>query len=126
MRIKEEMVLASKTDGLLLNYFHFDGKLKKYLDLPFQHAKVIFLIRCRMFPTKVNFPGRWSDNLLCNVCGQLDTVAHLFGCDGYADIVDSEMSYQMFFTLELDLCKLKNAASKMMLIKERIEIILEL
>jgi len=52
-RIKEKMILASKTDG--------------------------------MFPTKVNFPGRWSDNILWNVCGQLDTVAHLFVYEGYSD-----------------------------------------
>ena len=50
------MLLESKSDRLLLHNFNFDGQPKRYLvELSFVEARVIFMLRCRMFPTKNNF-----------------------------------------------------------------------
>ena len=94
-RLSEEMLKLSKTDGLLLN-FSYDGKMKDYLlQLPFHESKMIFLIRSRMFPTKANFPGRWSSSNLCPYCCEVETDEHLFGCCGYMDIHQGEIDYKL-------------------------------
>ena len=50
------MLLGSKCDSVLLNDFNFDGKPKSYLvELPINEARVIFMLRYRMIPTKINF-----------------------------------------------------------------------
>ena len=41
-------------DIILMNNFNYDGGIKKYLvELEFEEARVIFLFRCRMFPTNI-------------------------------------------------------------------------
>ena len=64
-RIAKQMLEDSKTDRLLLNKFYFDGKIKRYLlDLPFEEARVVFMLRVRMFPTKDNFKGQWGSSCI--------------------------------------------------------------
>ena len=62
-RLRLQMLSQSKTDGLLMNSFNFNGKMKKYLELPFTQARIIFMVRCRMILVKDNFPGRWEGTL---------------------------------------------------------------
>ena len=96
----ERMVKASKTDRLLL-HFSFDGRIKKYLTmLPFQEARIVFMFRARMFPTKVNFPNRWTSSLLCTYCCSSDTDEHIFRCCGYEDLCDDSVKCEIFFKLE--------------------------
>ena len=53
-RLATKMLEVSKTDRMLFSGFRFDGKVKKYLEeLNFDEARVIFLLRSRMFPTKL-------------------------------------------------------------------------
>ena len=66
-RLRTQMMTQSKTDGLLMNAFSFDGQMKCYFKLPFKYARMIFMVRCRMVLVKDNFPGRWVRSL-CNVC----------------------------------------------------------
>ena len=83
MRMLEE----SKTDRILLHGFCFDGQMKRYLvELPFEEARVIFMLRCRMFPTKENFKGRWGTE--CRYCSCTETDMHLFSCAGYKDLLE--------------------------------------
>ena len=112
-------------DKVLVNGFHFDGKVRPYLvELDFEHARAVFMIRFRMLPTKCNFPGRWSGSL-CNVCGFEDTDAHLFGCPGYQDIVTNEVWYDMFWDEAVlnDTTQLKRAASVLVSLIERLELL---
>ena len=52
-RIVGKMLEESKADRILLNKFEFDGREKRYLcELPFDEARIIFMLRSRMFPTK--------------------------------------------------------------------------
>ena len=124
-RIRKQMITLSKTDGLLMNSFAFDGKRRKYLDLPFTLARITFMVRCKMILTKDNFPGRWEGSL-CNVCKSLDTVEHLFGCPGYSDLLDGTVSYQTFFAKEMDLVKLRSAAELMVKVNDRLKVVQEL
>ena len=95
--LQQSMMTASKTDAILLN-FAFDGKMMKYLqELPFLEGRIIFMFRCRMFPTRVNFPERWSSELKCIFCSCMDTDEHLFSCLGYLDIMkDQQIDPTMF------------------------------
>ena len=122
-RLQKQMVSQSKTDRLLLSSFAFHGKRQKYLDLPFNQARIIFMVRCRMLLTKDNFPGRWEGSL-CNVCGCVDTDEHLFRCPGFTDIL-SDVAYELFFSEEYDLEELACAAEKMVLVNERLKVIQE-
>ena len=124
VRIEEEMMRMSKTDSLLLQSFVFDGRKKKYLELPFPQARIIFIVRCRMLPTKDNFKGRWN-GFTCNICGKIDTDAHLFQCCGYSDLVVN-ICYEMFFTLKDGLDVLYEAANTMIKVKERLDVVQEL
>ena len=73
-------------DQVLLAGFKFDGSMQPYLQgLDFVDARAIFMSRYRMWPTKSNFPGRWSGTC-CNVCGFEDTDEHVFSCAGYIDL----------------------------------------
>ena len=95
-RLVESMMKASKTDSMLLN-FSYDGGMKGYLlQLPFNEARIIFMLRSRMFPTKSNFPNRWSSSILCTFCCNIDTDEHLFQWCGYMDTHKHEISYRMF------------------------------
>ncbi len=124
-RLKELMLRASKTDRLLLNSFKFDGKAKAYLSqLPFEEAQMVFMVRTRMMLTKDNFPGRW-EGVHCNVCGDLDTDVHLFACPGYSDLT-KDLSFETFIKLDTTVEKLRQGATQMRLVNERLKIIQEL
>ena len=72
------MMEGSKTDAMITNY-SYDGKMLAYLsDLPFSEGRIIFMFRCRMFPTRVNFPERWSTDLKCVYCCCQDTDGRSF------------------------------------------------
>ena len=62
-RLVEKMLTESKTDRLLLHNFHFDGKMQKYLtELPFEEARVVFMFRVRMFPTRLSIWNFFTAN----------------------------------------------------------------
>ena len=64
-RLLNRMMEGSKTDGMLKN-FEYDGRMKQYLHvLPYNEARIVFMLRAKMFPTKWNFPNRWSMSKLC-------------------------------------------------------------
>ena len=121
-RLMEQMMAISKTDRILLKSFRFDGKRKDYLNLPFDDAKIIFMIRTRMLLTKDNFPGRWA-GVNCNVCGRLDTDPHLFSCPGYSDLINDNMSYDMFILLNVSLETLRSGAIRMRMVNERLKVL---
>ena len=124
-RLRKQMITQSKTDGILLNSFKFDGKRKKYLDLPFPLARIIFMVRCRMILTKDNFPGRW-EGTMCNVCKCLDTVEHLFKCPGFSDLIDNSVSLETFYSDDHDLETMEAAAVMMGKINDRLKTLQEL
>ena len=121
-QLVQEMLLASKADQILLHNFSFDGKIKGYLrKLPFEAARSVFVVRSRMLLTKDNYPGRWRGES-CYVCGKLDTDQHLFTCPGFVDII-SGVSHDMFLQLEVEDEVLHDAAMKMVLVNERLEVV---
>jgi hypothetical protein len=96
-KLGKKMLLESKCDRLLLNNFSFDGRPKRYLmELSFMEAKVIFMLRARMFPTKDNFKGRWGTE--CRYCTCYETDLHLFSCAGYTDLLEG-VKFEMFMSL---------------------------
>ena len=59
IELLKRMMVSSKMDNILLKSYHFDGKIKPYLvELDFEQARAVFMMRFRMIPTKSNFPGR--------------------------------------------------------------------
>ena len=119
----KRMMVSSKMDGVLLNGFCYDGKIKKYLvELDFVEARAVLMMRYRMFPTKSNFPGRW-DGRLCNICCFEDTDEHLFHCPGYQDLLTSDIRYSMFWEDDVleDTERIKKAACVLLSIIERLE-----
>jgi hypothetical protein len=121
----EKMAKASKTDDLMLN-FSYDGKMKPYLrDLPFEEARIIFMYRARMFPTKSNFKHRWSEMSDCIFCGKSETDEHLFSCCGYEDLCVGSMTHQMLFHLTCSLEELGMAARALLRIYDRLMAIQE-
>ena len=99
-RLTAAMMCGSKTDAMLLN-FSYDGHMKKYFtQLSFRESRIVFMLRARMFPTKSNFPNRWSQSKLCVFCCCLDTDEHLFHCCGYMDLHNYELSHEMFLRLD--------------------------
>ena len=124
-RIVEEMLVLSKTDRMLMN-INYDGQLKQYLlKLPFEEARIIFLWRCRMFPTKCNYPSRWSASRLCNFCCMMDTDEHLLNCCGFMDIHRYQINHQMFMNVDGDMNELSYGAKILMKIYERLLLINE-
>ena len=119
--LQQSMMTASKTDAILLN-FAFDGKMMKYLqELPFLEGRIIFMFRCRMFPTRVNFPERWSSELKCIFCASMDTDEHLFSCMGYLDIMEEQqIDPNMFYTLDVPMTVLSRGAKILLRIYERL------
>ena len=118
-----KMILSSKMDRVLLSGFEFDGFCKQYLcDLDFNDARLIFLARYRMLPTKSNYEGRWNGTQ-CNVCGLEDLDEHIFSCPGYQDIIDPEIKYEMLWDKEVlkDMGILKKIADCLKLIIERMK-----
>ena len=117
-RILEKMVEVSKSDNLLLD-FKFDGKMKDYLhELPFTEAKIVFMLRSRMFPSKVNFKGRWKTEE-CEFCARPESDKHLFSCPGYINLTGN-LNYQNIVNLKLKMDELYGAAVIMCKVKERI------
>ena len=91
------MMLNSKTDRALISGFEYSGKMKTYLEeLDFEEARAVFVTRYRMLPTKANFPGRWEGQQ-CNICGFLDVDEHIFNWPGYKDLINDDMSLEMFW-----------------------------
>lgn len=123
-KLMKQLMLLSKADNLLLKSFCFDGKRKSYLDLPFHLARVVFMVRCRMLPTKENFPGRWSGTT-CTVCGRIDSDEHLFTCPGFMDLLDETVPLELFFSVDVELVVLKCAAEKMLKVVERLHVLKE-
>ena len=120
-RLVDQMLKESKCDRLLLHKFQFDGKIKKYLvDLPFEEARVVFMLRVRMFPTKNNFKGRWGSDE-CSYCGCLESDVHLFSCVGYNDLL-GDVNFDMFMTLEASNEELSFGAQRLMKVVERLEL----
>ena len=115
----ERMMKATKTDKILLN-FSFDGKTKQYLQqLPFKEARIIFMLRARMFPTKCNFPKRWSSSSLCTFCCGIETDEHLFKCPGYRDIHRDAWDHELFMKLG-DVDVLSEGAKMLLAVYERL------
>ena len=120
-RLVDQMLKESKCDRLLLHKFQFDGKIKKYLvDLPFEEARVVFMLRVRMFPTKNNFKGRWGSDE-CSYCGCLESDVHLFSCVGYNDLL-GDVNFDMFMTLEASNEELSFGAQRLLKVVERLEL----
>ncbi len=121
-----KMMLSSKTDMALLAGFSFHGYAKKYLHrLNFEDAKIIFMSRYRMWPTKANFSERWSGTQ-CNICGYEDTDKHIFSCPGYIDIISQgQIQYDMFWNEKVleDMELLKQMAKVVKLLISRMEMI---
>ena len=119
-RLVQKMMIESKTDRILLNGFNFDGKMKAYLsELPFHEARVIFMLRSRMMPTKDNFHGRWGHE--CRFCSSSESDLHLFSCAGYSDLLEG-INFDMFMTLECSLDDLSRGAKQLLKVKERLEV----
>ena len=114
------MMVASKTDSLLLN-FNYDGKMKAYLrDLPYEEARIVLMYRSRMFPTKTNFKNRWSSSSTCSFCCKDDTDEHLFSCGGFADLMQDSVSHQLFFQLNCQIEELRIAARVLIAVYDRL------
>ena len=121
-RIIQDMLKGSKTDQLLMNYT-YNGHMKEYLlRLPFKEARIIFMWRARMFPTKCNFPNRWSTSKLCNFCCSLDTDEHLLDCCGYIDLNQGKVNPEMFWRLDGDMDNLRVGAQVLLEIYDRLMI----
>ena len=91
------------------------------MELPFAEGRMIFMLRCRMFPTRMNFPGRWSNDLCCLYCGKPDTDEHLFKCWGFIDLTLNEnMEYKMFLRLNVPKEELSRGARILLKIYERL------
>ena len=119
-RLVDDMMKASKTDSMLLN-FSYDGYMKKYLiQLPFQEARMVFMLRARMFPTKCNFPKRWSQSNLCTFCCETETDEHLFTCCGFMDIHRNNWNYDLFMALEAKMEILSEGARVLLAMHERL------
>ena len=119
-RLVIAMMKGSKTDAMLL-HFSYDGRMKEYFRmLPFHESRIIFLLRSRMLPTKVNFPNRWSTSLLCNFCCEKETDEHLFWCCGYIDLHRGELEHGTFIRLDCEINQLSLAARTLLKIHDRL------
>jgi hypothetical protein len=120
-RLIEDMISTSKSDSILLQEFMFDGKMKDYLyQLPFEQARIVFMLRARMFPTKLNFKGRW-ENDECEFCRIPQNDKHLFSCPAYVDLTEG-LIYMDIIGLNLEMDKLYEASVRMQRVKERLEV----
>ncbi len=122
----KRMTLGSKMDRVIVNGFSFDGSMKSYLlKVNYIESQAIFMTRYRMWPTKVNFPGRWGDELSCNVCGSEDNDEHIFLCPGYCDLIIPGTSLRQFFDENVmkDNEKLKLLAEMAIKLIERMKIL---
>ena len=122
--LHQSMLMSSKTDNMLA-YFSFNGRMLNYLnELPFLEGRIVFMFRSRMFPTRVNYPERWSSSLSCSYCSSLDTDEHLFSCLGYIDLTNG-IDYGMFHRLDVSMKKLSEGAQVLLRIHERLSVVQE-
>jgi hypothetical protein len=122
-QLLKSMMMESKMDQVLLAGFEYDGSAKRYLhELTFQDARVVFMARYRMLPTKANFPGRWKGTA-CNICGFQDTDVHIFTCPGYEDLNTNNITLEMFWNDDAlnDMELLSSAAKTLNTIINRLE-----
>ena len=120
-RIWRKMVECSKGANLL-NDFNFDGTVREYIyRLPFTEARVLFMLRARMFPSKCNFKERWSVDSECVFCKIKENDLHFFSCPAYLDLT-ANWEYWSVVLLKLDLEHLYSAAKMMLKVKERVEL----
>ena len=83
-------------DGVILEGFLFNGKMKKYLtELNFEEARGIFMARYRMWPTKVNYPGRWN-GVSCNVCGLDQSLPSPRSINNREPLLKEAQNYQVY------------------------------
>ena len=109
------------TNPSFLHNFQFDGKMQKYLiELPFEEARVVFMLRVRMFPTKDNFKGRWGSDE-CTYCGCLESDLHLLSCAGYNDLLGC-IRFDIFMTLNASIDELSFGAKQLLKVVERLEL----
>ena len=74
-----------------------------------------------MFPTKCNYPNRWTSSKLCNFCFRLDTDDHLLDCCGYVDIHHGKVTPEVFWSVDCDdIDKLRSGARTIMEIFDRL------
>jgi hypothetical protein len=122
-KLVEKMLGESKCDRVLMHNFEFNGKVKRYLvELKFEEARAIFLLRSRMFPTKKNFQGRWGVDDTCTFCHEEENDVHLFACAGFSDLLEN-IKYEDCMSLEVSMEKLSDYAKKLIRVKERLETI---
>ena len=125
-QLLKTMMLGSKTDAILTN-FCYNGKILPYLvDLPFSESRMIFIFRGRMFPTRVNFAGRWASDLNCVYCGKMDTDEHLFTCWGFTDLLEGEnIHHELFYKLDVPMEVLSVGARVLTKMYERLLLVQE-
>ena len=120
-RLAAKMMLGSKAGVLLMDY-EYEGKIKKYLiEMEFGEARVIFMLRAKMIPTKENFRGRWASQE-CSFCSQLETDMHLFSCCGYIDLL-GDVNYWALIRLQASGDEMSRGARRLMRAIERLELV---
>lgn len=121
--LKKKMIVGSKSSKIISKEFRFDGEMKLYLQkLSFKEARLIFMIRSGMMPTKTNFEGRWKGDARCIFCSNEDNDEHLFTCPGYVDLIPEEINYDMFFDDNTSIEELSNGAKCLENIISRLEL----
>ena len=90
------------------------------VELPFKEARVIFMLRVRMFPTKANFKNRWGSDE-CSFCGCLESDIHLFSCAGYNDLL-GDLDFYMFMNLDASTELLSAGAKRLLEVVDRLEV----
>ena len=79
-----------------------------------------------MFPTRVNFAGRWASDLNCVYCGKMDTDEHLFTCWGFTDLLEGEnIHHEHFYKLDVPMEVLSVGARVLKKIYERLLLVQE-
>ena len=86
-RIREhilELFQESKQEMTKLRFIEEFGK-KKYLEeLDYKDSITVLKTRLNMIETKGNYRGKFSENLLCQICkNDRDTTEHLFVCQSF-------------------------------------------
>ena len=73
-----------------------------------------------MFPTSINFKGRWSSSFLCMYCCNVETDEHLFRCCGYIDIVQNKLNHTSLIKLDVTMEMLSEYAKILLRVHERL------
>ena len=72
-----------------------------------------------MFPTKVNFKGRWKSEE-CEFCVKPEYDKHVFMCPAYSDLIRN-LNYYDIVCLKLEMDELFDAAVVLRKVKLRLE-----